>query len=83
MKYSHIILRYGEIFLKGKNRKQFEQQLVRNIKSQTGQKVHCIRSRLILDYFNEHYLLKRVFGLVSYSPALFVEKDIDVINVRK
>ena len=34
MNFDHILVHYGEIALKGKNRKYFESRLVQNIKSQ-------------------------------------------------
>jgi len=81
MNYDSILLRYGEIFLKGKNRFKFENKLVDNIKKITSiKKVKNIRSRLIVDYFPDHHLLKKVFGLVSYSLTVKTEKDIDKIK---
>ena len=75
MQWSHILLRYGEIFLKGKNRGQFEVQLVRNIKAISGEKdVKNLRSRYVLPFYENHHNLKRVFGLVSYSLASKCEK---------
>ena len=32
--YEHILIRYGELALKGKNQKQFLKTLVRNVKNQ-------------------------------------------------
>ncbi|MBT3298660.1 hypothetical protein HN385_07045 [archaeon] len=76
--YDKILLRYGEIFLKGKNRNYFENILVRNVKKLTGvEKVVRLRSRYIIDSFSNHNMIKRVFGLVSYSLALQVDKDLD------
>jgi tRNA uracil 4-sulfurtransferase len=79
--FTHILLRYGELFLKGKNKPQFENKLIRNIKAITGIKyVKKIRSRFICDYWDEHLDLKRVFGLGSYSLCVKVEKDIEEIK---
>ena len=81
MNYSHLLLRYGEIFLKGKNRGTFEKKLVDNIKKIAKIKdVNRIRSRLIVDYFDNHSLLRNVFGLVSYSSAVRSEKDVEEIK---
>jgi adenylyl- and sulfurtransferase ThiI len=81
MDYTHVLLRYGEIFLKGKNRGTFERKLVDNIKKIANLKdVNRIRSRLIVDYFADHKLLKNVFGLVSYSPSIKTEKDVEEIK---
>ena len=80
MVYNSILLRYGEIFLKGKNRSMFEKKLISNIEQIAKIKVKNLRSRLIADYFEDHSTLKRIFGLVSYSPALKVETNIDCIK---
>lgn len=76
-----IIVRYGESFLKGKNRGLFEQKLVTNISALTGHKgIHRLQGRLIAPYFNNHQTLQRVFGLTSYSPAVKVEKRMESIQ---
>ncbi len=80
--YTHILLRYGEIFLKGKNQYNFLRSLKNNIEIITAQKsVKIIQGRFLMPYFNTHSHLCSVFGLISYSPALRVEKDpIFIIN---
>lgn len=79
----YLLLRYGEIFLKGGNIKQFERKLRENIKLITGVgEIKQLRCRLILNYFEKHDLLRRVFGLVSYSPVDFVEKDLEKIKEK-
>ena len=81
MTFTHLLLRYGELFLKGKNRGYFEQKLCQNIKSIAKvPAVQRIQGRLLMDFSPQHHLLTRVFGLVSYSPTLKVEKEIDVIE---
>ncbi len=86
MAYDAIVLRYGELFLKGKNRDVFERKLAENIRKiverEGDKKPALIKSqgRLLMDYFPEHNVLRRVFGLVSYSPAVRVEKIIEKIQ---
>jgi tRNA uracil 4-sulfurtransferase len=80
MDYNSILLRYGEIFLKGKNKPMFERKLISNIEHIAKIKVKKLRSRLITDYFANHLMLKKVFGLVSYSPALKFETDVEEIK---
>jgi len=81
MNFTHILIRYGEIFLKGKNRINFENKLITNIKKITGIKnVQRSQGRLVIDYFAEHQKLKHVFGVVSYSLALKSEKSLDEIK---
>ena len=77
MEYTQILLRYGELFLKGKNRLFFENKLTSNINKLIGIKAQRIQGRLIMPYFPEHVKLKQVFGLTSYSLAIKTEKDKD------
>lgn len=80
MAYNCILLRVGEIFLKGRNRNHFEKKLIENIKTIAGVKVKKLRFRYITDYFESHGKLRNIFGLTSYSPALRVEKELEEIK---
>jgi len=88
MDYDTILLRYGEIFLKGKNKDVFERKLVENVRkmaikaSVSQPKVTKSQGRLLLEYFPEHLVLRRVFGLTSYSPAVRVEKNTEEIQKK-
>lgn len=88
--YDHILIRYGELALKGKNQKQFLKTLVRNVRNQikldTGEacEIKDIHGRIILplngkepEYF--YPSLDRVFGLASYSPVRSTELSEDAI----
>lgn len=88
--YDHILIRYGELALKGKNQKQFLKTLVRNIRHQikmdTGEscEIKDIHGRISLplegkepEFF--YPSLDRVFGLASYSPVLSTELDEEAI----
>ena len=84
-----ILIRYGEIFLKGANRGFFEKTLVDNIKkSLSGQKFVLTKysARYIISDFDEsltEYFLDRiscVFGVHSFSLAYEVDTDIDQIE---
>src|SRR3989344_2867268 len=80
--YTHLLVRGGELFLKGKNYVLFEQRLKRNISTITKielKKITSLRGRFILPFFEDHHLLKRVFGLVSYSQTIRVEAKIETI----
>ena len=57
-----LIARYGEIFLKGKNRKDFEVKLAQNIKKMFDVRVFRKRNRLLVEGEAD---LRRVFGLIS------------------
>ena len=83
-----IIIRYGEIHLKGNNRDFFESVLVANIKTVLSEyKYEFSRSnaRYVIRNFDETYLdeivdaIKNVFGVHSLSIAEEVETDLDKI----
>lgn len=87
--YNVILVRYGEIVLKGNNRPKFEKKLVDNIKyALRDEKVTVTfsQARLYVEPENEIDTekiinkLKKVFGIVSISPAVKVEKDMEVIK---
>ncbi len=86
MVYDTILLRYGEIFLKGKNKGMFERKLAENIRKivgKTGKHKPAVtksRGRLLMAYISNHSSLRQVFGLTSYSPAVRVEKNIGEIQ---
>ena len=77
-----IIIRYGEIFLKGKNKNYFESLLVSNIKS-TLKDINHVFNRSQGRFFVENFSqddeaeildrLKKVFGIYSLSVADKVE----------
>jgi adenylyl- and sulfurtransferase ThiI len=71
MKKMIYLVRYAEIALKGKNRSEFETRLVENIKANLkGQKLSIKRTQgRILIESDGAIDLRRVFGIVSYSPC--------------
>lgn len=81
-----VIIRYGEIFLKGKNRDYFESLLIKNIKHALYG-IQCDFTRSQGRYFVENYdlddedeivdRLKKVFGIYSLSVAYKVETKAD------
>ena len=86
----HVILvRYGEISLKGLNRNYFIDLLVKNIRNTLKRfesvKVQKIQGRIIVHLSEEDLegaleAVTKVFGIVSVSPAIVVESDIEVIE---
>lgn len=78
--YNHIMIRYGEIALKGKNQKDFLNRLVHNIKEQIktdldfnpviekemGRLYLLLDGRAPEDFYDS---LNHIFGITSYSPA--------------
>ncbi len=89
MKYDHILVRYGELSLKGKNRGRFVDSLVNNVKrkcqsfkSLAYKKTHG-RLYIILngvDYQEVFKKLDEVFGIHSYSLARRCDNDINSIK---
>ena len=86
-----ILVRYGEILLKGLNRPVFEDKLIKNIKKSLyglGKiKVRKSQSRIYVEPDSKDYdfedaikRLQKVFGIVSLSLVLKVETDFDVIK---
>lgn len=82
-----IVLRPGEMFLKGKNRHVFEQRMEANIKRavshRTDVRVERRHGRFFVLGADDQDLLDRlgqVFGISSISPAIFCDKDLDAIT---
>lgn len=79
-----IMVRYGELSTKGKNKKQFTQRLAQNIKS-VLRDLESIKVNPEHDYLyitcnesDEAIIVERlrtVFGIQSYSPVYVVGKD--------
>lgn len=83
-----LLIRYGEIHLKGLNRPYFERVLLERIKNALrglNASIKREQGRIYafgIDPSNNEYaigMLKRVFGIHSVSPALSVSKDWDTI----
>ena len=88
-----ILLKQGEMFLKGLNKKFFEQKLVSNIartlKPLGDFKVYCLQSTLYVEPENDSCdmdaafrALTRVFGIAALSRAAACEKNEDAIFER-
>lgn len=84
-----ILLKYGELILKGDNRNYFETVLLRQIKNRLGKlgtfSVTSAQSTIFVETEDDFLLdeakdiLKKVFGIVSLSVAWKTEKDMDAI----
>lgn len=90
MNNRHVILvRYGEISLKGLNRHYFIDLLVKNIRNTFKHfktvKVQKVQGRIII-HIDESELqdgleaAQRIFGIVSISPAVVIESKMPVIE---
>ncbi|MGL4796905.1 MAG: tRNA uracil 4-sulfurtransferase ThiI [Paraclostridium sp.] len=84
--YNIIIVKYGEIGVKGKNRYLFENKLIKNTKNMLKTigdfKVYKEYGRIYVDLgeYKEDYEevleeVKKVFGVVGVCPAVRAEKD--------
>ncbi|WP_375178984.1 tRNA uracil 4-sulfurtransferase ThiI [Enterococcus rotai] len=89
MKYTEIMVRYGELSTKGKNRKLFISQLAQNVKRVLGDfpavKIHADRDRMHLLLNGEDSVqilpkLEKVFGIQNFSPSVRVEKTMPAIR---
>jgi len=87
--YTEIMVRYGELSTKGKNRRSFIMQLAENVKRTLADfpdvKIHAERDRmhLLLNGAEGQLIipkLQKVFGIQNFSPSIRVEKDIDVLK---
>ncbi len=87
--YDHIIVRYGEITLKGKNRGQFVKQLRKNVKHALkgfpAVEIDAHYERMVLTLHGEDYhavvaAVRQIFGVLSLTPALKTTPDLDAIK---
>ena len=86
----HILIHYGEIGLKGKNRPYFEQKLIENIerslRDQSFNKVKKGYGRILVELNDESdskqitRQLQQVFGITNLAVATKVAGDIDKIK---
>ncbi len=81
-----ILVRYGEIILKGLNRPVFEDKLIGNIKSailKSGNvKIFKSQGRIYIEPFTDDYdfdfvidKITKIFGVVSVSPVWKIDTD--------
>jgi len=89
MQYDHILIRYGEMALKGKNIKKFIIQLQQNIQQKikdfAGVKVKRTQGRMfvLLNGNDPEPILeklKNIFGIQSLSLAIKVDNDVEKIK---
>lgn len=89
MQYSEIMIRYGELSTKGKNRMRFINKLRNNISDVLSiypqVKVTADRDRAHAylngaDYTAVAESLKQVFGIQNFSPVYKVEKPVEVLK---
>ncbi|MBL7573429.1 tRNA uracil 4-sulfurtransferase ThiI [Staphylococcus saccharolyticus] len=89
MYYDHLLVRYGELTLKGTNRKMFVNQLKNNVKRALiplqGYHVKVKRDRMYVELTEEADMkeiikrLTQVYGIKSISPVIKIDKKEDLI----
>jgi tRNA uracil 4-sulfurtransferase len=89
MKFDHIIIRYGEISTKKRNRKGFVDKMKTHIrwslKDIEGVVLTANRERMYVllngaDHKPVIERLKGIFGIQSLSPAIKIERDLEVMK---
>ncbi|RAA69123.1 tRNA 4-thiouridine(8) synthase ThiI, partial [Burkholderia multivorans] len=90
MIYDHVLVRYGELKLKGANRKMFVNRLRSNVKQALmplqGYHVKANRDRMYIEVTPEADIeeimrrISQVFGVKSISPVMKLEKDLEVVK---
>lgn len=89
VKYTEVMIRYGELSTKGKNRKDFIGRLAGNVtkvlKDFPEVEIHPRHDRMHIvlngaPFEKIDQRLKKVFGIQTYSPAIKVEKTLDAIE---
>src|SRR5690625_7544103 len=89
MEYDHILIRYGELGLKGKNMNQFILQLQKNVqfvlKDFENVRVSRTQGRMFVALYGEDpdavmEKCQKVFGISSLSLAIKVENNVEAIK---
>lgn len=90
MKYDHILVRYGELTLKGTNRKRFtnvlKENVIQSLRSLEGTRVKCERDHMFISLFEEANVnevmnrLTKMFGIKSISPVFKTTQNLEDIK---
>ncbi|QMV40409.1 tRNA uracil 4-sulfurtransferase ThiI [Cohnella cholangitidis] len=89
MKYDLVLVRFGEITIKGRNRNRFEAMLLTRIKSALKEmpNLEFVRgyARVYIHLNGESYeqvgdRLKDIFGIQTFSPVISSDHDLEVIR---
>ena len=89
VKYTEIMIRYGELSTKGKNRKDFIAKLASNVNRVLSDfpmveihpkhdRMHIVLNDAPFEEINNR--LKKVFGIQTYSPVIKTEKTLEAIE---
>ena len=85
-----ILIKNGELALKGLNRMTFEDILVKNIRRNIGHlgkfSAKKAQSTIYIEPLEENYpfgealeIMQQIFGIAAFTRALSVEKDMEII----
>jgi tRNA uracil 4-sulfurtransferase len=89
MGYDRILIRYGEISTKGRNRRLFVEKLRKSINFALSPypkaKIQANRDRMYVLLNGEDAkeimaVISKIFGIQSYSPAIKVNKDLEMMK---
>ncbi|MDN6029330.1 MAG: tRNA uracil 4-sulfurtransferase ThiI [Lactobacillus sp.] len=91
MQYTEVMIRYGELSTKGKNRKDFINRLASNIQKTLvdwpelefhprHDRMHIVLHGAPFESIDAR--LKRVFGIQTYSPVVTAEKNLLAIETK-
>ncbi|MDR4948870.1 tRNA uracil 4-sulfurtransferase ThiI [Neobacillus cucumis] len=89
MNYDRILIRYGEISTKGRNRNKFVDKLRKSVKIALAPfpniKIEAGRDRMYVLLNGENGIeiiekLQHIFGIQSFSPAIKVERDVEALK---
>lgn len=89
VQYTEIMVRYGELSTKGKNRRSFIMRLAQNVRGALAEfpdlKIHADRDRMhiLLNGEDSRLVLpklEKVFGIQNFSPSIRVEKSLDALK---
>ena len=89
IKYTEVMIRYGELSTKGKNRKDFIGRLAGNVTKVLQDfpevEIHPRHDRMHIVLNGTSFKeidkrLKKVFGIQAYSPAIKVDKNLEAIE---
>ncbi|MBA1394557.1 tRNA 4-thiouridine(8) synthase ThiI, partial [Lactobacillus sp. XV13L] len=89
MKYTEIMVRYGELSTKGKNRKDFIGRLAGNVtkvlRDFPAVEIHARHDRMHIvlngaPFEEVDQRLRKVFGIQTYSPTVKVAKTLEAVE---
>ncbi|MCF1783207.1 tRNA 4-thiouridine(8) synthase ThiI [Lactobacillus mulieris] len=89
MQYTEVMVRYGELSTKGKNRKDFIGRLAGNVEKVLADlenvkiypkhdRMHIVLNGASFEEVDRR--LKKVFGIQTYSPVIRTEKNLEAIK---